>query len=394
MVLFKLGTSASFRGLQKQQEIRRDFLGESGLDPCHNSISNWVLKIGFSALMKSRIIASDWVIILDTSIQMGQEKVLVILGIRQSCIDFSRPLVFKDLVPLVIVVNRHWNGSTVCAEVLKLQESIGSITYAVGDYGGEIRKGLQLAGIRHVHDITHALALLVEKHYKDNPMYKQFCSNLSAMRVRLSQSCVAHIVPPAQRKKSPYQNIRPVTEWAFNSLKFLETQEAKLPEHKRSVEELKWLGDYSGFIQEMEETSCAISKIESELKHHGLSVKTISDCNAILEVVEASPLQPFKSKFIASLKEVMMLMPEHKKILCSSDIIESLFGAYKNFVSHNNMAGVTKLVLVMAALTCNLTQESVKECMENITISQIRDWDKNAIGVTLYQRRRQMTRAA
>ena len=86
----------------------------------------------------------------------------------------------------------------------------------------------------------------------------------------------------------------------------------------------------------------------------------------------------------------MAVIGNHKIVLCSSDIIESMFGAYKNFVSSNKMAGVTKLVLVMAALTCEMTLESVKKSLEATTGQQLRDWDEEFIGTTLHRKRREV----
>ena len=394
MLLFKLRTSASFRCLAKQQEIRREHLGEKGMAPCNNSICNWLMKTGFHALTSPKPWARDWVVILDTSIQMGQEKVLVILGIRQRDIDFSRPLVFTDLVPLAIVVRRSWTGESVRDELEKLQLQIGKVSYAVADHGSELRKGLRLAGIRHLHDITHALALLVEKLYKEDQRYKAFCAKLSDMRARLSQSEAAHVAPPLQRKKSPYQNIRPLVEFACMCLDFLDSPEAASPEHSRAVEETGWMRGFKELLAELKALSEAIDAMEKVLKHRGLSATTAKECQKILSGFTEPRLVEFGHKFMAGLRESLALVTNHRRLLCTSDIIESIFAAYKNFVSNNKMAGVTKLVLAMAAMTCDLTEESTKECMEKVTVKQVREWGEEFVGQTLYQKRRQMKKAA
>lgn len=391
MVSLKLKSSASFRGLQRLQEVRRDLLAETGMAPSHSSITAWVLKIGLHELRRQKEKADDWVIILDTSIQMGQEKVLVVLGIRQSHMEkLCRPLAFEDLVPLAILVRRSWTGEDVRDAVLRLQAGIGTVTYAVADHGSELRKGLRLARVRHVHDVTHALALLVEGIYKDDPVYAAFCSGLSAMRLKLCQTDVAHIVPQAQRKKSPYQNIRPITEWASRMLAFLGSPDAALPGNERAARELQWLEDYRGLIMELSELVPAINACEKALKHNGLTEQTASKCDEILSRLATPRFDAFREKFIQGLVGTLAVIGNHKIVLCSSDIIESMFGAYKNFVSSNKMAGVTKLVLVMAALTCEMTLESVKKSLEATTGQQLRDWDEEFIGTTLHRKRREV----
>ena len=395
MVLFKLRTSSSFRGLQKQQELLRDHLGQVGRAPSNNTILNWILKVGYHALMRPKEMASDWVVILDTSIQMGQEKVLVILGIRQANLEkLGRPLVFTDLVPLVIAVSRSWTGDDVHKELAKLQEAVGTIIYAVADHGGELRKGLRLTAIKHVHDLTHALAIQVKNLYHDDPKYKSFCAKMSKMSAKFAQSGVAEIVPPAKRKKSPYQNVRPAIEWATKMLSFIASPEARHPRHAKAVKALRWLQRYTELIHEMGELVDVIGSIETILKHGGLGAQTAMECEKALKMLENPKFGTFKDKFREWMRDNMATMPPTQSTLCSSDIIESIFGAYKNFVSNNKMAGVTKLVLVMAALTIDLTLESTKESMEAHTVQELKDWASENIGETLNQRRRKMNQAA
>ena len=61
--------------------------------------------------------ADDWVLILDESIGIGQEKVLVILGIRRSNIDFTRSLKLQDMKPLLVKSSESWTGDDIGQEL-------------------------------------------------------------------------------------------------------------------------------------------------------------------------------------------------------------------------------------------------------------------------------------
>ena len=86
----------------------------------------------------------------------------------------------------------------------------------------------------------------------------------------------------------------------------------------------------------------------------------------------------------------MNLLPESKEILCTSDILESAFGKYKNFVSNNPMSGITNLVLSIAAFTSSLNKKEIKNALETVTTSKVKEWTSEFIGKTLLQKRREV----
>jgi len=60
------------------------------------------------------------------------------------------------------------------------------------------------------------------------------------------------------------------------------------------------------------------------------------------------------------LRQTLQLVPQNESLLCTSDILESAFGKYKNYVNSNPMACVTNLILSLAAFTCSLTEQEIQ----------------------------------
>jgi hypothetical protein len=83
----------------------------------------------------------------------------------------------------------------------------------------------------------------------------------------------------------------------------------------------------------------------------------------------------------------MLFFYPNATILCTSDIIESAFGKYKNYVSKNPMAGVTNLTLCLAAFTSSLKKESIRDALEKTKVADIQKWTKENIVITLQQMR-------
>lgn len=395
-----LQSSNKFRALEKDGKIRAQIIEAYNEAPSHVTIRNWTLKIGYFELIRTKEKANDWIILLDHSIQFGQEKILVVLGIRESVfLKLNRPLKYRDLETLLIKPATNWNGGLVLVEIEKLKKELGSIKYAVADYGSDLRKGLRLSSIVHIHDLSHLISLIIEKIYADDIRYIEFKSEMSKMRSKFIQTDIAPIVPPKGRKKSEYQGFDKIVKWGNSALNLInnklndykQIKELKKDFEPKTLEriktELSWINEYSGLIAELSELNEVIKVIEKEIKHNGLSGSDLGKSKKILEKLESTNGKKFKETLLLKLKEQFQLLPDTETILFSSDILESTFGKYKNRVSENQMASITCLMLIIAAFTCNLTERKVKESLENVKISDIKKWAQDEVGTSLFKKR-------
>lgn len=355
--------------------------------PTHTTLLNWIHKIGYYELNKKKEKADDWIIILDESIQLGQDKVLMVFGIREKNIDFTRALRFQDLTPLREITKINWNGDLIKEVLIEIKDEIGNIKYAVGDYGSDLRKGLRLAKIPHIHDLTHKIALLLEKVLQNNESYNEITKIMTEMRIKYSQSKIAHVIPPKQRKKSRYQNIKIISDWCMKAIIFLNKNKDI---DKEIFDKLNWLYKHKLFIIELSDMNEAVNKIEKILKHNGFSNQSEKETLKLLNGLKYDSGIFLKDEIQKYFAQVKMLQPKNKKILISSDIIESAFGKYKNYVSQNPMAGITNLILCLSAFTSSLTNQDIKKALESTTINDIKEWTKKFVGKTLLQKRREV----
>jgi len=386
----KLRTSVSFRAISKLFRIFAFHMRLKGRMPSHTTVMNWVYKVGLYQLTKKKEKADDWVILLDHSIQLGPEKLFVVLGIRKSEIDFTRPLRFQDLEPLMLVAKEKWTGEIVKDCLLEVKVKAGNIIYAVGDYGSDIKKGLESMEIKHVHDIGHRIALILQSIYKKDEAFQEFMRELAQMRKTLAQTKYAYIIPPKRRTKSRFQNIGMHINWAVKVLRHVRGSKIE----KGIREKIEWVEKYQQLIGELSVIHTVICEIEKITKSNGLSQETVQRCNQILKKLTTEKGKIVGREIAEYLKESISLLPEHDSILCSSDIIESSFGKYKYYLSNNCMAGITKLVLCIPAFTCSLEESEIKEALETTKMADIERWTEKHVGKTLLQKRREFLAAA
>ncbi len=331
--------------------------------------------------------ANDWIIILDESVEFGHEKLLVIYGVRSSQIDFNRALNYKDLTPLSIIAGERWTGELIKNEIKKVEKKVGKIIYAVADGGGAIKNSLKLVGISHIYDITHKFAWFLKETYKEESKFISYTKTMAAMRKTLCISNVSHILPPNQRCHSRFMNLEIISDWGLKVINYLK----HCKENEREYLKLKWVYGFKGLINELSQVSKTINNIMGIIKNEGLSEKSIKKSIKKLKliIVDNQRTRKLKNNIIEYLKESKKSIPKYDKILCTSDIIESSFGKYKNYLSQNPMTGITNLSLCISAFTSTLDACKIKKAMESSKNIDIVYWTKQNIGKTNLSKRKE-----
>ena len=381
----KITTSCSFRSLNKIFSAFSLHLSLELSSPSFSTTKLWVKKVGYAKLTSPKEKADDWILILDESIGIGQEKVLVILGIRRSNINFARPLKLQDMEPLLVKSSEKWTGHDIGQELKIIKEKLGRVIYAVTDGGSSLKLGLKNAGINWVYDITHAIAIFLDRIYRNDAVFKDFTHNAGQMRFKLCCSKSAHLIPPNQRSKSRFLNIDILSKWAIKALGAYHSNKLSNEEKKQ----LEWIKEIECFVKEMDLLISKIQEISIVLKNEGLSKKSKRKCIELLKNFKEGRLLKFKKQMIKYLNENTVQIIKYKeKLLCCSDVIESTFGKYKNELSKNPMCGITDLVLIIPAFTAKLTPEWIKEAIDSCTVKDIQNWNKENLCASLLTKRK------
>ena len=75
-------------------------------------------------------------------------------------------------------------------------------------------------------------------------------------------------------------------------------------------------------------------------------------------------------------------------LIGSTEILESLFGAYKNLEGQQSESGVTGLMLVVGALVSSWEQEAIKKGLEATPWKAVEAWIEKRLGPTVQSQRR------
>jgi len=379
----KFNTSASFRAIGKTIVLLNIYLDLNLKAPSHVTILIWAKKTGIYFLNSQKEKADDWIILIDESVEFGNDKLLVILGIRESQIDFSRPLNYQDMTCLKLIASSSWTGEQINEVIQELTSEIGNIIYSVADMGNAIKKALRLASIPHVHDINHKLSWFIKELVKDDVDFHAYTKKLAHLRGSMPLSKVSYILPPQQRVNSRFMNLKPIFDWGESILELIKNKGLD-PLEKEKLDNIK---EHKEIIRQMAELIRLANKTQEIIKNNGLTETTKKDCIALFDKVTDSRTLQFRDMIDIFFTSTTELVKNTDKVLCSSDILESSFGKYKNYISNNKSVGITDLSLTIPAFLGKLDKEEITKALESVKTQDIKLWGKANLGESLTKKR-------
>lgn len=379
-------SNCSLRGCIESLKL---FFESAGVDwtlPSYTTLRNWELKKGYFHLYHEEHAPGKWIYIVDESMNIGQESIMLVQGVRHENWQADKPLSFQDVEPLLVGVKSSWKWNDLHCELKKLEASGHECAYVVSDGGPNLVKCFDELSWTRIEDCGHSLGNLLEKQYKKDPEFEAFSKACSGFKKKITMSEYAAYMPPTQRRKGRFMNLMPLAEWAHKTLELIDA-----PQFDRSPKLwgwLNWIESYRAFISELYQASKAVEVLCTILKNNGLSLQSAQEYSTWVEQVKPPEWIVEGSK--AYLERNLAILPEEEICLCSSDIIESTFGKFKAKMTKSPARGITESCLSIANYGRENTNETVKMAMEKVKLSDIDAWREEHIKENLARKCRNL----
>ncbi len=365
--------------------------------PSHEVVQNWVMRYGLYQLEKPPERRDDWIFILDHSIEFGKKQCLLILGVPLEKFRQNRcKLRHKDMTVLATDIIESATGQSVKDSLIKVAKKTGFPIQIVSDGGNNILNGchdfIKLKApeqiIRQTYDVTHKTALILKHQLKKDEIWQTFCQKISVSKKCLIHTELGYLAPPKPRDKSRWQNLDMYVKWAEMIL-CQNTQTLSSTGIKKFEDKLSWLVDYKADIKEWRTMLELLQITKHEIKSNGLSNKTLHTIKNAINKLKISGLR------LNTMKAQTIEYIEHEcqdidGVYCGcSDIIESIFGKYKNFSGKSPMKEIGRAILTIPAFTSSINYREVKLAMETISAPAVIKWQKDNIGQSLFSKRKE-----
>ena len=157
---------------------------------------------------------------------------------------------------------------------------------------------------------------------------------------------------------------------------------------------LNFLKNYESLIKELENVFDMVHKMLKIIKNEGISHENIEKCTLLMqEYITKIPLVLAVQITTYFKNEAEKMTDEFTLWHASSDVIESLFGKYKQRAASNKLNGVTSLVLSLGLYGQyqqhnDQIKEKTKNALQNVSMADLLTWKQTYLIQNQVVRRR------
>jgi hypothetical protein len=358
----------------------------------------WLQRLGHAVLTAEQPHSDDWAWLIDHTVQIGQEKCLVILGIRLSQLPpHGTALAQEDLQLISLTIRKSWSRDDVARALQAATARTGTPRVIVDDHGVDISGGVQIFRKAHpdtdeIYDIKHKAACLLKHRLEKNERWKEFQLQISRTRCAIQQTELGALVPPSPRVKARFMNLGPQLRWAEHVLRILETFPESVLEHmsrERLEDKLGWIRGFREDVAEWSSWQRVIDTAVTAVNTHG----HFRGAHALLQMRLPKNLlhdstRELVNEIIEFVKTESRKTRPGERFPGGTEILESCFGQYKSLEKDQSRGGLTTLILSFGALLTKVSSDVIETAFARSRVKDVLHWCQENLGTTLFAQRK------
>jgi hypothetical protein len=397
VVSLVLSAATSLRGAGRAVAVMQACGGLVPWQPSWSSTRVWLLRLGYYKLTRTKEEGRDWVWIVDHVVQTGQEKCLLIVGIRLSAVPaVGEYLTHADVEPIAVYPVTQSNGEIVYQQLEEARKQTGVPREILSDQGSDLHKGIRQFCHAHpetsfIYDIKHKVAAVLKRELGADTAWPEFSRLAGQTSQRVQQTALAALAPPRQRRKARYMNVGELVAWGVRMLQYLDEDGSQRQEwdRQRVEEAVGWVRQYRHAVERWRQWVEVGTITEQLVKTHGLVAGGVQQLQHRLADAGTLPrTQQLCAEFILFVREEEAKAKAGERLVGSSEVIESIFGKWKRLEGEQARSGLTGLGLALGAIVAPTTVEVITQALTTVPTKTALTWCRDKLGKTVQATRR------
>ena len=363
--------------------------------PSPSGVRWWLLRMGLFALREPLEIANDWVYLIDHSVQLGQVKVCLILGARLSELPSpARPLRQADLRLLALIPVEQSTGKIVQQQLEETARRTGIPRQIVSDHGSDVKSGSELFAAEHprtavLYDAAHHGACVLKRRFEHDPRWTDFLARLGQTKSRIQQTPDAYLMSPSLRPKARYMNLASLLRWCRKILILLARGTAGGSATERARARYGWMEEFRAVIGAWSRWEATVRHSVTFVRTQGLSRGGENDLKIHFQSrPSAERHRQLEVELCQFVRSQSVQARAGERLVGSTEVIESVFGKWKQLERQESSSGITTLVLSLGSLLGQWTTERIQTALEKTPVKNVVAWCASHLPQSLQSLRR------
>jgi len=392
-----LARSVGFRGAMRVLELFFEWLEVDQKTPTRNSIRNWLQRLGIAELQQPLGSNEDLVIMVDHSMQIGTEKVMVALGVKTSeQPEPGKSLTHQHVRVLEVKPGHQWKTEDMTQEYEDLADRYGTPRAVLVDGAPELREGAKCLKDRRentivLRDFKHYAANVLKSLLGKDERFQEVGGKIGKTRSAIQQTELAHLTPPRPKQKARFMNLSSKIGWMTMIVWLLRTPSATAREgirDERMQEKLGWVQEYEDEVGVWQECQDVVSRSLTFINTQHLFQGASDGLRSVIgDSLEHDKSQELAQRLVDFVQDAEQHLCDGERLPMSTEILESAFGLYKQLERQHSKSGFTSLLACLPALLKPTTAEGVREAFQRVSAEDVKTWVKKHFHSTVTSRR-------
>jgi hypothetical protein len=365
--------------------------------PCATTVRSWVLRLGYAQLTRPLPHSQRWAWLIDHTIQIGSQKLFVILGVLLDEAPFGvRPLQLSDLHLVAMVPMSTSDQQRIDAELENAVARTGAPRQIVCDGAADLHRGIERFQVRHpktatLSDVAHVVANLLEHYWQNDPAWVAFVRRMSETAAAIRQTRCAHLLAPKLRNKTRFMSVAKFVRFGRIVAGKLRaaTPEADVVKH------YGWVAEYEAALQAWHEQHELVQTTLRSVRVEGVFARSVTLLDEEWQRLAPSD-HPITTKLRHRLRAYVSRCSRAaqpgERLIASTEILESAFGVQKRLSRDQSESGLTGLSVGLGAMLGTATPQQMQADVDRIPEKAVQGWAKKTLGSTVQWLRRQFLR--
>lgn len=392
-----LAKSVGLRGAERVLRVFFDWLDVEQNTPTRTSIRNWLQRLGIAEMQQPLKPGEDFVLLVDHSNQIGTEKVMLALGVKVSELpEPGKALTHDDVRVLEIKPGHQWKTEDMQQEYEALADRYGTPRVVLVDGAVELREGAKCLKNRRddtivLRDFKHYAANVMKSLLGNDKRFQEVGGKMGNTRSAIQQTELAHLTPPRPKPKSRFMNLASTIRWMTMILWLLKTPNAKARKgirDQRMRDKLGWVEEYADEIHVWQECQNVVSVCLTFINEQCLFRGAADGLRSVIgDSVKHDKSQELATRLIDFVQDAEQQLYAGERLPMSTEILESVFGLYKQLERQHSKSGFTSLLACLPALLKPTTPDGVRDAFRRVSAKDVKIWVNNHFGSTVTSRR-------